>query len=304
MPNTCPPLCDYRRWVTRQDVAHLFRAAASVRCDPPSKLQRSSMQPADLRFPQFCDLLIRIALAAAARREEELANALPKKPIPSPTIQIPKEDDSGSGRASAEGEGSILGGAADPSASGTQSGPRKLAAAALALGGAPPPKHLIAALEAEKTAGPRAALKALMDALELTHPTHLILRQKLDALARMAADRGPRKKAIKWMYVASAQNSALDAFKRATPAPGLGGWGVATEGVPAPAFLRDLLLGEDKAAGTQYVPCWRAFREPAALNCGTMQPGELRMCRVVLFNRGQQQMHVRMDATGEFVSEG
>lgn len=54
-----------RRLVSRGDVAQLFTAAISVRSDPPNKLLKGGVQPNELRYPQFCDLLIRIAIAVS-----------------------------------------------------------------------------------------------------------------------------------------------------------------------------------------------------------------------------------------------
>eukprot|EP00955_Chlamydomonas_euryale_P087618 364310-Chlamydomonas_euryale.AAC.14 len=50
-----------------QDVADVFRAVAAIECAPPNSLPPAQSQPPQLRFPQFCDALVRLGLAANAR---------------------------------------------------------------------------------------------------------------------------------------------------------------------------------------------------------------------------------------------
>ena len=41
----------------------------------------------------------------------------------------------------------------------------------------------------------------MMQVMEVTSPNLAALKRKLDALARMAGERGAQRNAIKWMYV-------------------------------------------------------------------------------------------------------
>ena len=50
---------------------------------------------------------------------------------------------------------------------------------------------------------PAAAVKALMEAMDLASPSVTLLKRRLDSLARLAGDRGARKNAIKHLYISA-----------------------------------------------------------------------------------------------------
>lgn len=103
-----------------------------------------------------------------------------------------------------------------------------------------------------------------MDTMELTHPTLMPLKHKLDHLARIAKEKGVVKMTNKWMYVASSHQSTVAAAIKGQAMPGLGGWGVLSP-VRAPAFLVQALLAHDVQTETVYKPCWRAFKVRAGV---------------------------------------
>ena len=70
-----------------------------------------------------------------------------------------------------------------------------------------------------------------------------------------------------------------------------------TSPTPAPAYLLALLASEDRGDGGEYRPAWREFGA-AAIDLGLLAPGELRLCRLVLLNRGVHQMSVRVESAG------
>lgn len=59
--------------LSRSDVSQLFQCVlfGAMRREPPSKLSRAQMQPQEIRYPQFKDLLIRVAVAMAAAGDQQ-----------------------------------------------------------------------------------------------------------------------------------------------------------------------------------------------------------------------------------------
>jgi hypothetical protein len=67
-----------------------------------------------------------------------------------------------------------------------------------------------------------AALKSMLDSLELNHPTMAALRHKLDALARTAGNSAERSKRNRWMHIAasSSEKCAVSILEALGPIPG------------------------------------------------------------------------------------
>ncbi|GAX75917.1 hypothetical protein CEUSTIGMA_g3360.t1 [Chlamydomonas eustigma] len=208
--------------LSRQDVVDAFKAALKVPCTPIGLLPFGQVRPEELRYPQFCDTLIRLAIAADAKQALGTLNSTAHPPRPA-----------------------------------------------------------------------REAVKGFMEMMDLANPNIALLKRRLDALARMAGDRGAKKNAIKWMYISP--QSAMSAA-RSHPPELPGNWNVDSHFM-APAELHEELLSCDAVAATKYIPSWKEFPLPA-LDMGVVQPGELRSLRVVLRNRSQYTMTVRVDTSG------
>ena len=112
--------------LSRTDVILAFRAATAVPGpEQPHRLMTAQVVPDEVRYCQFCDLLIRLAVAAFACVKE----GVPEVPTPEQCVQ------------------------------------------------------------------------QLMDLMDLSNPNIIPLKQRLDAMARVANDRGAKKKLLKWKYI-------------------------------------------------------------------------------------------------------
>ncbi|KAG1662466.1 hypothetical protein FOA52_009674 [Chlamydomonas sp. UWO 241] len=205
--------------VSRQDVTEVFRAVARIRCEPPNRLASAQALPDQLRYPQFCDALMRLALAADARTAMQSGAPMSEAP---------------------------------------------------------------------------AAVAALLEVLGAGSPNMSAFKRKLDSLARTAKDLGKRRAAIKHLYVSAPSGMAA---ARAALAPiGPTGWTIDSP-TRAPPELGEALMASNCCARARYLPAWTEYPLPA-LNLGTCCPGELRCMRVVLRNRGQCAMLLRIDTSG------
>ncbi|MEW5309185.1 MAG: hypothetical protein WDW38_001090 [Sanguina aurantia] len=153
----------------RSDVVLVFRAAKKAFSQRPASatakpLSCSQARPEEIRFPGFCDALMRLAVATACTPQSTSTTTLspgsPHSPSTQPSQPVRRP-------ASAHG-----GAAQQPSV--------------------PPPVDI------------HRAVSAMMASLGLDDANILALRQRLDGLARNAQDRGPRKKALRLAYVAAA----------------------------------------------------------------------------------------------------
>ncbi len=165
--------------VTRQDVSEAFKAACAVDCKPVGVLPGIQVRPDEIRYPQFCDVLVRLAIAADARQ----------------------------------------------AAGGQYGKPQSV---------------------------PTDAVHALMEAMDIANPNVTLLKRRLDALARMQAERGAKRTALKHLYIA--QESAM-AASRARPPQLPGNWTVDST-FRAPDDLISQLLSGDAMAALKYLPVW------------------------------------------------
>ncbi|KAG2488961.1 hypothetical protein HYH03_012578 [Edaphochlamys debaryana] len=261
---------------------------------------KAQVHPDEIRFPAFLDLFVRLAVAIACT--EAPAGPPPKPPPP------PRAAEASARRASAEASSS------EPYVSAGEFKQVPVDMAALQSGWT---RHLTAADAA-------AAVKKLMSVMGLSRTDLHGLKQRLDALARMAGEAGARAKANKLAHVtarsavaaatgvtvAAAQPAGASALRPgpaagfAPVAPGAAHgteygtpppWNVLSV-LPAPAYLLDVLGSEDRGDADVYRPAWREF-DRCALELGPLEPGELRQCRLVLHNRGAHQINIRVDTS-------
>ncbi|GLC64025.1 hypothetical protein PLESTF_000110300 [Pleodorina starrii] len=156
-----------------------------------------------------------------------------------------------------------------------------------------------------------AAVRQLLEQLQLYRNDVRGLKHRLDQLARLAKEHAVRARANRMRYVAvpspveAAQHVAVAPNPGPPPPPpgarpGLLGrplppWGVLAA-APAPSYLTAVLTEEDQGDEARYVPAWREF-DAVALDLGVLQPGELRRCRLLLHSRGPHTLSVGIDAT-------
>ncbi|KAG2437255.1 hypothetical protein HXX76_005918 [Chlamydomonas incerta] len=262
---------------------------------------KAQPHPDEIRYPAFLDFLVRLAVAIGC---------CDTKPSPAPAPAAPPAPKPAA--TSSSGRTSLNGGAGDPSL--TRNPEPKPSLEALSRGWS-------RSVGAEEAA---AAVRRLLGRMRLSRTDLLGLKQRLDALARMAGEAGARAKSNKLLYVTGP--SALEAAAgvqvaaappatgplRPPPAPGAPplpaaaaagttygappAWAV-TSPQPAPGYLLALLASEDRGDGGEYRPAWREFGA-AAIDLGLLAPGELRLCRLVLLNRGVHQLAVKVESAG------
>lgn len=245
------------------------RSGPQLGSAPPAPVVLASAQvrPEEIRYPQFLDLLARLGVAIACLQQQQ------EGPPPQQQQQGPPQP---------------------------HLGPKRM-----------PPDAA------------RAALRALLRRMGLDRADMAGLKQQLDALARMAGEKGCRAKELKLAYVtgrsccAAAQGTVVEhplprgLVRVAVPggmpvaAGAVAGtsygtsppWSPLAPGKPPPPYLLELLQEEDRATFGEYRPRWHEFGTPS-LDLGVLQPGELRVCRLVLHNRGVYALAVRLESAG------
>lgn len=300
----------------------------------PATVPKAQVAPEDIRFPVFLDFFVRLAVGIGcidlqAEQQQQLRRERQAEELRLRQQQQQQQQKAAAGAAGLGARPSSGGSGNGPNAA----DPRD----ALLFSLLPPHSAEAVAQGAKlvdnvnsgrwgrevNSEQAAAAVLRLLERIGARRTDMAALKQQLDLLARMAGEHGARKKENKALYVhgpscvAAAQNVGIAAspppsgLLRPAPAPGAPPvaagaavgttygspphWNVLSH-TPAPQFLLGVLAAEDRGNASEYRPAWREFGAEA-LDLGVLQPGELRLCRLVLHNRGTHQMSVRVDGS-------
>ncbi|GIL69984.1 hypothetical protein Vretifemale_752, partial [Volvox reticuliferus] len=262
-------------------------AAASSSGGSGSVIPRTQPHPEEVRFPAFKDVLARLAVAIACAEPSVAA---------------------GAGVAYAAGENPAAAGSMPVASSAFTSQELSfsnpvLAAAASAVGCSSRGWGRVMSTEEAV-----AAVRRLLERMQLYRSDVQVLKHHLDELARLANEHAVRARDNRFRYVAV--QSVVEAAQDIGVSPGeaplqpgarpglpsrpLPPWNVLAAS-PAPSYLTAVLTAEDQP-DLPYQPAWREFGA-VALDLGVLQPGELRRCRLLLYCRGPYKLSVRVDST-------
>ncbi|GFR47599.1 hypothetical protein Agub_g9334 [Astrephomene gubernaculifera] len=294
----------------------------------PVRVPRAQIHPDEIRFPAFRDFLVRLALAiacAAAANNAATTTNTTTQFLGSSTAVAAAVTGSSPHNGKLSRASSTLTSASVVTAA-AAAGPLSTTTPGCSSGSSSRRQRSLSGVEAI------AAVRRLLETMELYGDDHRGLKHRLDALARIASDHGARVKANKLLYmsgpsvVAAAAGVAIASVAAPPPAaaassgspvvpsaiagapPMAVGAAVGTSygnpppwsilaAAPAPSYLLAVLAEEDVGDGAAYRPAWREFGA-MALELGVLRPGELRQCRMVLINRGVYQISVRLDTSG------